>query len=194
LDKTGALATWKYKTERVTLLPYTQDTMPEALLPSFFHLLKKEGTSRFTFPEAQDLTLAEFMHQMYGKPLLLGVSSVEDKILGFGWLWDVKGQPEARIANVGFACFRDGWGKRLDPDAGRDIREIARLALGWWFCEAGVEVLYGAVLQKNRLAQKFAIEVGFKRLTTLPKFLLHDGKRADAALFCAERDVFMGGA
>lgn len=178
----------------MTLVPFTPDTMPDVLLPQLYATCKRDRILRYIFTENPNISFAQFISQLCGKVILLGVSAGEEKkVLGFGWLWDIKGNKDSKVANIGFACFKEGWASKKEPTRGDDIRAIARLALGWWFCEAGIDVVYGTTLATNKIAQRFALQVGFSRLTTLPKFLVRDGKLVDAVLFCVERDRFIGG-
>jgi hypothetical protein len=185
---------WKYQTDDVLLLPYASENFPDSLLPELYMMCKRDKTIGLIFPGQPKVGMGEFCAALWDKPLLIGISKEEKKILGFAWLHSVEGTENARKGALGFACFREGWGRRRNPKMGQKIRELTRLALGWWFCELGVQILYANTLATNRLTQAFVSEFGFNRIGTLPKFFSRDGALVDSVLFCLDRDAFMGGA
>ena len=184
---------WKYQTEKVLLLPYASQNFPDELLPELYMMCKRDKTSGIIFPGMPKLTMGEFVAHVHDKPLLIGISKADKKVLGFAWLYSVEGIDNARKAAIGFACFREGWGRRRDPASGQNIRELTQLALGWWFCQLGIQILYANTLALNRLTQAFVSEFGFRRLATLPKFFVRDGVLVDSVLFCLDRDVYLAG-
>ena len=178
-------APWSYQNERVTLCPYVDTpnhpVFPEDLLVYLYNRLKKAKLIEKTFGGNDDLTLARFVSLLCDKPLVVGIEKETNKIIGFGWLWEIEGDSRAKKASVGFAFFPEWWGTSIPREAGR-------LACRWWFEEGGIGVLFGTIRKDNKAASVYAREMGFRHVAELPMFCIHGGKYLDVDLVMLTMD------
>jgi RimJ/RimL family protein N-acetyltransferase len=178
---------WKYQTDEVVLSPYVdgQAEWPDDFLVSIYRMMKQDGTLEVVFPGITDLTLNGFVGYLKDKPLLTCVRKSDMNVMGFAFLWGIEGEKPHRKASLGFVYFKPFWGTSL-------IRQTSRLALQWWFNELGIEVLYGATLKSNRLARRFAAELGFLKMGDMPMFFWNSSHQElkDAVLLCLTRNAW----
>jgi RimJ/RimL family protein N-acetyltransferase len=177
-----------YENEKVALLTYWEgpnSPFPETFLSVLYAKTKEDGLIGRVFPGMQIKTLNQFIHHMNGKPLVVGyVKGNPPQIAGYGWLWETQGTETARKSSFGFCFLKKFFGSD-------EIRQLARMALHWWFVDLKVQVLYGATLESNRQAIAFAKEIGFTVIGKAPKFFTRKDVLVDACLVFQERDDFL---
>lgn len=178
LTKKEMVKEWAYQTPEAMLIPYLSST-PNTLGPDFLmRLYAKTETQHLTrrvFPGIQPMDLVRFVNYVGARPILVGLVKENNQVAGYGWLYEIEGVDYFRKASFGFCFFKEYWRTKV-------IREMARLALKWWFTECKITILYGATLHENRSAMAFSREFGFNFVGTLPKFFFSNGKLLDADL------------
>lgn len=181
---------WAYCNERVHLTPYVEGTstvFPDEFLFSLYVRCKKEHLLDILFPGMPAVTAARFVAYLKDRPVLVGlVKSVPSwTVIGFGFLYEVEGDEEARKATVGFCFFKEWWGTP-------EIVDLSRFCLRYWFNEVKLKVLFGTTLWRNRLAWKFAKNLGFESVGRVPRFFYKGGKLEDMHLLFLTPENFKG--
>jgi RimJ/RimL family protein N-acetyltransferase len=180
---------WIYQSERVHLVPYVEGSPSNIFHEDFLFLLhrqcKEEGILDLLFPGMPFVTVARFVAYLKDRPVLVGLIKPENRVVGFGFLYEVEGNEESRKATVGFCFFREWWGTP-------EIRELSRLCLKYWFRETKLKVLFGTTLWRNRLAWRFARNLGFESIGRVPRFFYKDGKLEDCNFLYLTPENFIG--
>jgi hypothetical protein len=182
-------ATWKYQSERVFLTPYVEGNkstvFPEEFLFSLYAQCKREHLLDVLFPGMPVVTVARFVAYLKDRPVLVGLLRPDLKVVGFGFLYEVEGPSDGRKATVGFCFFKEWWGSK-------EIVELSRLCLQYWFEIVQAKVIYGTTLWRNRLAWRFARNLGFVSIGKVPRFFCKDGKLEDMHLMYITPENFIG--
>jgi RimJ/RimL family protein N-acetyltransferase len=167
----------------VLVFPYVegQNIFPDEFLVALWRRTKDEGLLPWCFPGLGDISLEEFIVQVRNRWLVVASSRSLNKFLGYGWLFEVLGQPGYRKASLGFGFWKEFWGKEI-------IREAARKAVSWWFDNVQLQVLYGAMRHDNEPAIRFSRELGFRQIGTAPLFFSGAAGSFDAHLVCITKD------
>lgn len=152
---------WTHRSDTVAVVPYVESAFPETFLVECYLRVKAEKSLDPVFSRGGTISLNRFVARMMQCPVAIAVSLPDLRPLGIGWLYEVTGTGDSTSANVGFACFRDHWGKR-------SLREVAMLALRFWHDEHKVQHFYGSVRADNRSALRFAQEIGFAQVGIMP--------------------------
>jgi RimJ/RimL family protein N-acetyltransferase len=180
---------WPYQSERVHLLPYVEGSPSNVFHEDFLFLLhrqcKEEGILEILFPGMPFVTVARFVAYLKDRPVLVGLIKPESRVAGFGFLYEVEGNDESRKATCGFCFFKEWWGTP-------EIREISRICLKYWFKEVKLKVLFGTTLWRNKLAVRFAKNLGFESIGRVPKFFYKDGKLEDMHFLYLTPENFIG--
>ena len=181
--------TWAYQNDRVVVVPYVDGTPSKVFSDEFLFFLysqcKKDKILDRLFPGMPIVTPARFVAYLKDRPLVVGMVKPTFEVAEFGFIYEVEGPEGARKGTVGFACFKKWWG-------GVEIKDIARLALRWWFTEAKYNILFGTMLYRNRVAWKFSKDLGFQSIGRVPMFFLKDGKLEDMHLAYVTPETFKG--
>jgi len=183
---------WPYCTERVHLTPYVEGNksslFPEEFLFSLYAQCKKEHLLDVLFPGMPLVTAARFVAYLKDRPVLVGFVKSDIaplKVAGFGFLYEVEGEEVARKATVGFCFFKEWWGSK-------EIVDLSKLCLRYWFNEVKLKVVFGTTLWRNRLAWRFARNLGFVSIGKVPRFFSKDGKLEDMHLLYLTPENFFG--
>lgn len=185
-DANEILETWQYRTERVHLSPYSSEAFDELFLPRLYLKTKEEGLLDLIFPGWHSkMTLPDFVDYLNARQQGFVVATLRPDypVVGYGWLNEIEGVNGARKASFGFCFFRE-------YHRSEEIRDLARLALAYWFKEIDLNVLYGATLFSNRPAIKFSQEMGFHQIGLAPKFFVKGNRMDDAWIVVLEREDF----
>jgi len=184
-------AKWEYQTDKVVIIPYVPEKkkyFPETFLVSLYSRLVEDGTLKVTFPGMDVASLNKFIAYLHRRSVLMFHFKTEDgkvgEPFGFAWICEVEGKDGARKASFGFAIFRKFWGRV-------ENRHACMLAIYWWFTALKIDILYATTLVKNKLAQNYAKNFGFKVIGVMPKFFIHDGELVDVVLRYLEKDYFL---
>lgn len=171
---------WQYFTERVHLIPYVDgnpsQVFPEDFLFYLYQTCKTQNLVDILFPGMQ-MTPARFVAYLKDRPILLGLVKPQKpgdgifEYAGFGFLYEV----ENGKATVGFCFFRKWWGSP-------EISVLSKLCLRYWFQVTKLQIIFGTTLERNRLAIRFARNLGFRSVGRVPKFFFKNGKLEDAHL------------
>ena len=183
--------TWTYQTDELMLAPYT-DTVPsdwpEETLARLYAKTKADNTLDWLFPGMRPMTLNKFIHYFHNMPIVLGMVKKQNperwETVGYGWLFDFAGDAAGRRASCGFVAFREYWGS----DA---IRQIARMALKYWFTEFAIEVLFGAATINNHRAHRFHRELGWREIGVAPKWFPTPDGLQDALVSYMTKEQFL---
>lgn len=179
---------WTYQDENVLLVPYVDGTPCPYFNENFLFWLhsrcKADNLLDILFPGMPAMTVAKFVGYLSGRPIMVGFRKSDLEVLGFGFLMEVEGKDGARKATVGFCFFRKWWGSSL-------IRDISRITLRWWFCEAKITILFGSTLWRNRLAWRFARGLGFESVGRVPMFFCKNGILEDMHFVYLTADRFL---
>ena len=190
-------STSQYIGERTILLPFSPSQEPfntaespmQDLLSVLYQRTKDDGLLELLFIGDRAPSKDKFIWMLYTKPVVVAFLKPTDgstpQPIGFGWLLEVEERGGWRKANLAVVFFKKWWGTV-------ELKEVSRLALRWWFVELGVNSLWGVTLTRNRMAQRFGVEMGMRHVATLPKFLLRDAGPEDAEMFYLEREEFLG--
>jgi hypothetical protein len=188
--------TWTYETERVLLVPVgpltTEDSIlgPDILV-RLWAMLERDRLIDVVFYGMGKITLTRLVSMLSNSAILIGLAKPADgstdtkrcEIIGFGFLFGVEGEGEFRKSQVAMVGFRPFW---RTPE----IRQLARLALRWWFEELKIGVLFGTVLASNAVVVNFARKLGFTKVALLPKFYCRPGGFDDAFMVTLTRDQY----
>lgn len=180
---------WLYQSERVHLLPYVEGSPSNIFHEDFLFLLHKQckddGILDSLFPGMPTVTVARFVAYLKDRPVLVGMIKPENRVVGFGFLYEVEGDENSRKATVGYTFFKEWWGTT-------EIRELARLCLKYWFTELKLKVIFGTIIERNRLAVRFAKNIGFQSIGRVPRFFYKDGKLEDMHFMYLIPENFIG--
>jgi hypothetical protein len=180
---------WKYQTEKAHLVPYVDGNPSTVFSNEFlFHLYarcKEDKLLNILFPGMSSVTPAKFVAYLKDRPVLVGLAKPGYEVAGFGFLYEVEGDDDARKATVGFVFFKKWWGTG-------EVQDIARLALRWWFVEWKLKIIFGTTLWRNRLAWRFAKQLGFQSVGRVPLFFYKAGKLEDMHLIYLTSESFLG--
>lgn len=178
---------WPYCNDKVHLALYVDGTKSPLFSNEFLFFLysqcKRDKILNILFPGKPDITPAWFVSYLKDRTVLVGITKPTFEIAGFAFLYEVEGSGEALKATVGFAFFKKWWGSS-------EIKDISRFALSWWFNEAKLKIIFGTTLWRNRLAWKFAREMGFSSLGKIPMFFCRNGSFEDAHLVYLKEEDF----
>lgn len=184
-----------YSSERVFLLPFCPSQPPfnsadgelQDLLSYLYKRTKEDGLLEILFTGMEPPSKDRFIYMLYTKPLIVGFLKPHNgevpQAIGFGWLMELEGEPGRRKANFGFSFFRQYWGSA-------DVREATWMTLRWWFEEMGCDVLFGPTLKRNLLAQRFAQEMGFRKIAEIPMFFSGTNGLENCVLVSMTKDEF----
>jgi Acetyltransferase (GNAT) domain len=157
------LESWKHQDEHAFLLIGTRQTygpVLEKILVASYLQMEKDGTVHASLT-GMDMNLTKFLGLFDRRQVLIGLEKETNKVVGLGWLWAVEGQPPATKASIAYCFFKEFWG-------GQAIKSLARLSIDFWFNELGVNVLFGSIVDSNRLALRFCKNLGFKTIIDVP--------------------------
>lgn len=178
-----------YENDSVRLALYwdgKDSPFPETTLPQLYARTKKDGLLDCSFSGfGKNVTLNKFVAYLSNKPIVIGFDKKNNNLIGYGYLGEVEVGVGGRKASAGYAFFKEYWGTQ-------QIRDLARMTLLHWFVALNVNVLYGSMEARNRLAYRFATRVmGFNVIGRAPKFYVTDEGMLDAILVVLERDAFL---
>jgi RimJ/RimL family protein N-acetyltransferase len=189
-ETSEALTQWKYQTDKVMLYPYVSGEVSGLFNENFLSWLYFETKKQprnlidMVFPAyAKRFDLNDFIVQMKDKPIVVAFKKPDFKVVGYGWLHSVEGDGTEKKASIGFCFFKDLWGTD-------ELRDVSNFTAAWWFYELGIKVFYGTILKRNRLAIRFAHEMGCKSIGDLPDFFFRNGVLEDAHLIYMTRESF----
>lgn len=156
----------------------------EEFLFSLYALCKKDRLLDVLFPGMPLITAARFVAYLKDRPVLIGMVKPNYEIAGFGFLYEVEGADGARKATLGFCFFKKWWGSE-------EIVAIARHCLRYWFEVVKLEVIFGTTRWTNRLAWRFAKNLGFQSVGRVPMFFCKNEKLEDMHLIYLKKADFM---
>jgi hypothetical protein len=183
---------WQYQSDDLCLTPYqdsVNQTYREEFLAGVYAQLKVENTLDILLPGLQPLCLNKFVAYFHDRPMVLGTvrNAQEDwDVAGFGWLFQIEGNESGRRGNCGYAFFRKYWGTPA-------IRQLSRWALSYWFNECKMDVIFGAALATNVLAQRFDRELGFTPMGVARKWFPTANGLRDAVVVSMTKEEFNAG-
>ena len=175
------------ETNEVFIAPYWMGNgspFPESTIPYLFARTKEDGLLRRIFPGAQELNLPQFIEKVSHWPMVLGFSKDNNELMAYSFLSEYANPSPYRKANIGFCFFKKFWGRP-------ETRDLARLALDWFFHKEGVAVLYGTIRVWNRTAVQFSRELYFNEIGRLPMFFYTEQGLEDVILTVLTRDEFV---
>lgn len=167
----------------VLVFPYIEGEgiFPDEFLFALYKRTKDEKLLSWCFPGQGEISFEAFVVAVRKRWLVVASSASLNQFLGYGWLFEVEGQPMYRKASLGFVFFRKFHCTSM-------IREAARKAISWWFENVQLQVLYGATLSENLPAKRFSRQLGFRQIGTAPLFFSGPGGSFDAHLVCVTRE------
>jgi RimJ/RimL family protein N-acetyltransferase len=175
------------ETDKVFLAPFWTgkgSPFPDATIPYLYARTKEDKLLRRLFPAEEEISLPRFIECLSRWPLVIGLDKATNDVMAYAFLSEYSGPKPWTKASIGFCFLKKYWGM---PES----RDVARLALDWFFNREGVAVLFGSVLWWNRMAISFSREFYFRELCTLPGFFYTDKGPENALLFCLQRDEFL---
>ena len=179
---------WRpHETDKVLLAPFWAgkgSPFPDSTIPYLYTRSKEDHLLRRVFPDMEEIRLPQFIEKLSRWPLVIGFLKATDEVVGYAFLSEYGNPKPYTKANIGFCFFRKYWGRP-------EVRDLARIALDWFFNKEGVAVLYGPILPWNRISVRFAKELCFQELCRLPSFLFTDKGLEDTLLFCLKREEFV---
>lgn len=183
------ISDWKYQTDKVALVPYNEASgaFPDGLLGHLYLRTKEDGLLDTVWAGVPNVHFDKFVSQLASDKVALQIYYLQgDPMIpmGYCFLYQVDGDPGARLGQFGFCFFKEYWGRK-------EIRDGVWLCLDYWIEVIGVDVLYGATLADNYLARNFSRNFGFREIAILPKFLRQKEGRTDARLVFLERERFL---
>lgn len=171
----------------INIHPYTERdgirTISDTVVESIYHRLDQEHLVRWSFFDGTVASAGEFLAAMKSGANRLFVVLHEDKAKAVFWLNHLEG----RSCWLHFAIFREAWG-RVGRDMGRGVLAFLLQSKN----QAGDHIfdsVVGVIPRPNTLAQRYAADVGMKRVGTVPLMLVdaYEGRSVDAVIFNAIR-------
>jgi hypothetical protein len=188
MSETVTIPEVQYETDLIKLGLYWSgegSPFPEETLVTLFLKTKKQGLLARSFPSmGKNVTLNKFVSYLSTRPLVFGVDKVKGEVVGYAYLAEEQIAKCGRKAHGGFVIFKEFWGSSY-------LRNFCKLVLHYWFVELKIDVLYGTVDARNKLALKFDEALRFKIVGRLPKFLITDDGFHDAIIVVLEREDFL---
>jgi hypothetical protein len=179
---------WPYQTDKVALLPYERKNLvfPDDLLYKAYLKTKEQNLLEVAFPGIPDINFDKFMGCMLRNATqVYTVKNGDEPITaGLCFVYNVDGEPGARMAHFGFWFFRE-W------QAKRETRDLVWLCLAYWFLELKIDILYGVTLASNHLAKNFSRNFGFINHGVMPEFLCRGDHRVDANVVSLRKSDFV---
>jgi hypothetical protein len=178
----------QYETDLIKLGLYWDgegSLCPEETLVTLYFKTKKQGLLARSFPAmGKSVTLNKFVSYLSTRPMVFGVDKVKGEVVGYAYIAEEQVAKCGRKAHGGFVIFREFWGSSY-------LRNFCKLVLHYWFVALKIDVLYGTVDARNKLALRFDEALGFKVVGHLPKFLIHDDGFHDAIIVVLEKEDFV---
>lgn len=170
-------------TSDVLVFPFVegQKIFPDEFMVALWRRTRDEGILPWCFPGQGEISLEAFISMLRKKWLVLASSASLNQFLGYGWLFEVEGEPMYRKASLGFCFFKQFHGTQM-------IREAARKAVSWWFENVQLQVLYGMIRTDNLSAIRFSRLLGFQRIGVAPRFFSGPGGTYDGYFTCVTRE------
>ena len=184
------MSDWKYKTKNAAVIPFSPGSLVyrDGMLSTLYYRTKELGRLEYvmcgdnpthdqfirSFDESKKVTqiLCEVENQ--GEP--------EEVVhpVGYSWLESSRGVDGARAALCGFAFIKRS----------RYMIDLGMLGVAYWTEALKVDVVHGIMLEENKVAQKFAERIGFKRQSVAPKFSYHRGELVSSVLMMLDKNDF----
>lgn len=158
-----------------------QGVFPDEFMVALWQRTKNEGLLPWCFPGQGEISLEKFIVLLRNRWLVAAMSIELRQFVGYGWLFEVEGEPMYRKASLGFAFFKQFHGTQM-------IREAARSAISFWFEKAQLQVLYGMTSTKNLSAIRFARQLGFRTIGVVPRFFSGPGGVLDGHFVYVTRE------
>jgi hypothetical protein len=182
-----------YQTDKLALVPYMPGTpvYRDGVLPDLYKRTKAEGKIETVFC-GDVLSMDDFVTFFTKRKTMQVLCEVEPnkdiKPVGYSWLDLPRGVDGERAAMCAFCFFEEAVKHGT-------VRDLARLGLGYWFGDMGVNVLHGVMLESNIPARNFSQKLGFRECAIVPKY--HYDSRLErlvsARVMILEEDDFMPG-
>lgn len=171
----------------INIHPYVERdgirTISDTVVRSIYERLVQDGLVRWAYFDGSIQSSDQFLAAMKTGENRLFVVLHEDKPKAIFWLTHLEG----RSCRLHFAIFKEAWGK-LGREMGRGVLAFLTGSKD----QAGnfiFDSVVGIIPRPNALAQRYASDVGMKRVGTIPLMLFdaYTGKSVDAVVFNAVR-------
>jgi RimJ/RimL family protein N-acetyltransferase len=185
------MSDWKYKTKNAAVIPFSPGSLVyrDGMLSTLYYKTKELGRLEYTmcgdnpthdqfirsFDESKRVTQVLCEVENYGTP--------EEVVhpVGYSWVEAPRGVDGARAALCGFAFIKRS----------RYMIDLGMLGVAYWMEGLKIDVVHGVMLEENKVAQRFAEKIGFKRQALVPKFHFYKGKLVSAVSMSLEKNDFM---
>lgn len=168
-----------------TLTPYIERHFPERFLVDAYTVLKQEKSLDWLFDGEHTISLNSFICRLSAVPVAVTMALPGYETVGLTWLYEVRGTPEYRMANIGGVALARWWGKRW-------LQQAALAAMAMWRDQLRVQRYFATVDAENRSALRFAHNLGFAEVGRLPQYLVRANARKDALLLTLEAKAIEG--
>ena len=173
----------------ISIVPYMEKdgvrTLSDSTMASLFERMEQDRLVRWAFFDGSVINATGFIQRMKYRNWLFLVKE-NDEVMAIFWL----NHCAMRSCWLHFAGFKDSWGGW--------IRQAGRFVLRWLLSAPSpadghpiFDSILGVIPRTNKMACRFASDVGMQRVGVAPKLLFdaYTNVSVDACLFSASRDT-----
>jgi len=163
----------------ITLVPYLNQSIPDALIIDAWDLMEGEGTAKTTFPlgvVTNGVELVQYLNLPFNLPVIM----MTDKVIGIAWV----NQIEHSSAYAHFWASKSLWGAGAINAAAR----VMRYWFSWGDDDPVIKVLMGRIPASNVRAIRFSERIGCKTFGPIP----HSYFGLDAVYTYITKDMING--
>ena len=160
----------------VAIVPYSRETVDDAVLGWFWNEMEKDGLHKTVFYSGYVKSAYDFVAFIKTQAVAVFVVDKDSKVpMAMGWLTD----PGDMRAFAHFCVLKEHWDKS---------EQCGKMGLDYWLNKLGLNIVLGMIPTRNKHAISFVERIGMKIVGEIPMIAPIDGVYEPAILCYATKE------